>query len=109
MVAEDSTKCDNIYVYDATGINESTTKDLSAVTAYPNPFFDRVTLSNDMPNGRQGVLSIYDVSGRLIKKLDQPSVRVWDGTDTKGMAVAPGVYFVTIENGNVLTQVVKVH
>jgi len=46
-----------------------------------------------------GSLSVYDVSGRLVRTVASPVVVegktkiMWDGTDSKGRKVSPGIYF----------------
>jgi flagellar hook assembly protein FlgD len=50
-------------------------------------------------------LKIYDVSGRLVRQWDYPTIRqsdqvTWDGKDISGQQVPAGVYFVRLETSN---------
>ena len=72
----------------------------------PNPFADRVTIQVD----RAGVrLAVYDQSGRIVRRLDDSGLALvtWDGRDSKGRRVLPGVYFLR-ENGALGPRNVKV-
>ena len=70
----------------------------AALTNAPNPFSDRTTIRVAMARPGVASLAIFDVSGRLVRKLhDGPiaeGVRafVWDGQDDEGRRVAAGVY-----------------
>ncbi len=67
--------------------------------AYPNPFNPRVLFAYDLPAAGRLAIGIYDVRGRLVRRLcdgDAPAGRgevVWDGTDDAGRAVASGAYY----------------
>ena len=67
---------------------------------YPNPFGTAVTVNFAVPEGGKATLSVYDVSGRLVRKLVdekvEPEVQtvLWDGTNNDGVRVGTGVYFV---------------
>ncbi|MCD6162404.1 MAG: S8 family peptidase [candidate division Zixibacteria bacterium] len=62
---------------------------------YPNPFNASTTIKFESDNPSQ--LSIYDVSGRLVKQFDILSTGlnqvVWDGTNRWDKNVVSGVYF----------------
>jgi hypothetical protein len=69
---------------------------------FPNPFNPLTSISYTLPAGVQNfpvMLSIHDVAGRLIRTLvndTQPGgtyTVTWDGTDSRGLGVASGVYF----------------
>jgi flagellar hook assembly protein FlgD len=117
----------------------------SEISVYPNPFSTTTAIKlsgyqatkGDKEIGRQGdvetnfsvspcprvTLSIYDLSGRLIKTLNtergrhgegenvpvSPCPRVpvsvtWDGTDNSGKNVKSGVYFIRLEGDTVITK-----
>jgi len=69
---------------------------------YPNPFNPSTTIRFTVPSkntGKSGVsLAIYDLKGRIVKKLVsgylEPGLHsvVWDGRNAGGMKVASGVY-----------------
>ena len=95
-----------------TGTEEMPTEHLSPViTAYPNPFSTtttitlsgyQATMSNSsiaqLPDS-QIALTIYDLSGRLIKQFTIYDLRftnheiVWDGRDRNGVLLPAGIYF----------------
>jgi hypothetical protein len=65
----------------------------------PNPFNPTTTISIGLPSAASVTLSVFDVSGRLVRTLIDGSVPagfqsfVWDGLNSRGQAVASGVYF----------------
>ncbi len=72
--------------------------------ASPNPFRETATIQYDVPTASRGVsLVIYDISGRVVKRLDGLATRpgrhaaVWDGSNDRGQRVASGVYFYSLE------------
>jgi hypothetical protein len=73
-----------------------------SLTSLPNPFRVRTTISLSCPAGSTGhprSLSIYDISGRLVRILSPHASRltpyeyVWDGRDFQGRSLPGGVYF----------------
>ena len=67
---------------------------------YPNPFSTNTTIEYTLASASEISLSVYDVSGRLIRELvgsveQQPGRHriEWDGQDASGIPVASGVYF----------------
>ncbi|RMH70606.1 MAG: T9SS C-terminal target domain-containing protein, partial [Gemmatimonadetes bacterium] len=73
---------------------------------YPNPFNPKTTLRFDVPQTARVSLSIYDVSGALVRTLVDGEVEagyhqvVWDGTDASGQAVKSGVYVYRLDAGS---------
>jgi hypothetical protein len=72
----------------------------------PNPFNPTTTIRYDVPAAGAIVdLAIYDVAGRLVKRLaagfQQPGAKtaVWDGRNDRGQEVASGVYFYRLRAG----------
>jgi len=69
----------------------------------PNPFRNTTNLSFNMPRDGRAVVRIYDVSGRLVRTVDDsyreagPHQVLWNGSNGSGDAVANGVYFVRLE------------
>jgi hypothetical protein len=69
----------------------------------PNPFNPKTAISFTLPERSLVDLSIYDVSGRLVRTLLHGEMAAgaytgeraapWDGTDESGAAVRSGVYF----------------
>ena len=78
----------------------------------PNPVTVHASIGYALPeHWRSARLSVYDVAGRLVRRLDPTTgtrglVSVdWDGTAGSGERVASGVYFVRLEvDGAVATQ-----
>lgn len=78
--------------------------------AVPNPFNPSTTLSFELPSSGQARLSVFDVSGRLIRTLVDGSLPpgkhevVWDGRDASGRDVGSGTYLGQLEfDGRVAT------
>lgn len=75
----------------------------------PNPFTDRVSVSFAVARGDAGAtpvrLSVHDVSGRLVRVLQQGRAEgsettvTWNGRTGDGARVSPGVYFVRLQAG----------
>ncbi|MCX5753127.1 MAG: PKD domain-containing protein [Candidatus Krumholzibacteria bacterium] len=73
---------------------------------YPNPFNPNTTISYQIPVRSMVNLSVFDVSGRLIRTLvneyNEPGLYAapWDGKDSRGVSVASGIYFSKLQAGN---------
>jgi flagellar hook assembly protein FlgD len=71
----------------------------------PNPFNPSTSISFELPERVMVELSIYDVEGRLVKRLasgiESPGTKTyrWDGRDNKGNPVASGVYVYKLQAG----------
>jgi hypothetical protein len=71
--------------------------------AHPNPFCRATIISFSLPEAGAAGLAIYDVEGRLVKELSHGSLAmghhqvVWDGLDSSGRKVAPGLYVARLE------------
>jgi hypothetical protein len=84
----------------------------TALTVFPNPFKERLSITYQTPAQRRLAMKLYDVTGRLVKQFDVPAYGsfnhvVWDGLDDKGRAVPQGVYFLRLDNpgsGDMLCQ-----
>jgi hypothetical protein len=72
---------------------------------YPNPFNPSTTISFALPQASEVSLSIFNLSGQLVKKLVAGEMNagrhslVWDATDDRGVRVASGVYLYVIKAG----------
>ncbi len=117
MMATDSTKCDDIIVMaEGTGVAEYGTGTPDLFTVQPNPFNQttniRYTIHDSGYKIEESTLSIYDAVGRKIRDFRitpyalQSSVS-WDGRDTAGNMLAPGVYFISDDSGRQIEKVVK--
>ncbi len=73
---------------------------------YPNPFNPTTTIHYDLPAEMKVKLSIYNISGQLVKRLvaDQQvagrySVE-WNGTDENGNTLSSGAYIYRLDAGD---------
>lgn len=117
-------------VHKVTGVEEK--KDLRHKTLdlrllyHPNPFTTSTTITLSLPSaqghkstGTQEIeLSIYDVSGRLVKDFSLTPNHLalgtaisWDGTNSKGEKVPSGLYFYFLKVGRykVIRKIVKLN
>jgi len=75
-----------------------------AVRIAPNPFNPRTVIALALPVSGRASVDIYDVRGRLVRKLineDLPAgdySRTWDGIDDGGQRVSSGVYLVKVRH-----------
>ena len=74
--------------------------------AAPNPARGRMTIRFTLDARRRALLSVHDLTGRLVATLvDGERERgaygvTWDGTDGRGRELAEGVYFVRLSAGD---------
>ena len=72
---------------------------------FPNPFNPSTTITFDLPRPMRVSLSVYSLSGRLLRTLidaDLPAGAAraaWNGTDEKGQPVASGAYLCRMTAG----------
>ncbi|MBD3376800.1 T9SS type A sorting domain-containing protein [candidate division KSB1 bacterium] len=78
---------------------------------YPNPFNPTTTITFSLPEPGEVKLSIYDITGRLVKELvdDYKGAGIhnilWDARDNSGYKVASGVYLYRLEtNGHAFSR-----
>jgi hypothetical protein len=72
----------------------------------PNPFTSETVIHHDVASVVGGAkLTIYDVAGRVVRRIDLPCERpgrysaTWNGRNDRGQEVASGVYFCSLEAG----------
>lgn len=81
-----------------TSVKTSLNRHSFNVVASPNPFVDHIRISIASKEDQQFKAAVYDISGRLIRKLVEPSLTQngfvvdWNGCDEMGKAVASGTY-----------------
>jgi hypothetical protein len=97
---------DEIRVFDPSGVQEFSSLFDSEGTVFfgiaPNPFKHHSQISYQLVRAARVSLSVYDVSGRLVKSLStgdemrEPGYYTvaWDSRDDQGRRVPAGVYFV---------------
>jgi len=128
-----STRCDNLIVQaEGASIAEHDIDREATFSVTPNPFRYKTVISfgkalnvpspeDENPRLSDGTkrtaLKIYDATGRLVRNystnlsnLNKSAMSVcWDGKDSAGNALAPGVYFITEKNSDILVKVVKLY
>ncbi len=76
---------------------------------HPNPFNPSTTIRFDVPKEGRVSVRIYNLSGQLIRTLQDGVASVgthkvvWDGKDNNGHEVTSGVYFYRLEAANTLS------
>jgi len=82
------------------------TPDFNLETNYPNPFNPSTTIKYSLSYDTHVELTIYDVKGRLVRRLisgvekaGEHSV-TWNGKDESGQSVSSGVYFCMLKIGS---------
>ena len=71
-----------------------------ALTAYPNPFNPSTVIRFSLPKTERAKLTVYDVTGREVKVLEDGVLSAGDhGVTLEGSALASGVYFARLEAG----------
>jgi hypothetical protein len=89
-----------------TGVGGGTPRAFALHANVPNPFNPITTIHYDVPApGADVTISIYDVSGRLIRSLVKEHRGAgtwsaqWNGENDRGQGVASGVYFYRMRAG----------
>jgi len=72
---------------------------------FPNPFNAQTEISFDLPLASDVVLSVYDISGRLVASRYFPSISpgthtiIWDSADITGHDLPSGIYLYRLQAG----------
>jgi hypothetical protein len=75
---------------------------------FPNPFNPRTTIKFDLSRSGPVELAVFDVAGRLVKRLVSQSMSagnheaVWEGKDTGGRPASAGVYFFRLKTADTI-------
>jgi len=99
------------------GVPEEPIARVLSLAPAPNPSRGLVALHFALPASGEASLKLFDLSGRMVRKLQQgwlPAgnhVRVWDGHTDHGGAAAPGVYFSKLTAGgrSIIRKVVRLN
>ncbi len=82
-------------------------REFSLAPSRPNPFRSRTDIQFDLPEPTRVRLSVYDVAGRLVKRIVDNEHRpagthtaLWNGKDDSGRVVGAGIYFLRLEAGD---------
>lgn len=87
-------------------VPESEVQELSLITAYPNPFEDRVRIEFKIPEDDIVRIDLFTLKGELVNNiLWAPQVAgsnsaTWDGNNVAGISMANGIYLYTISYRN---------
>jgi immune inhibitor A len=93
-------------IYDPAGVASRTMVDFRIVSINPNPASNGTEIVFSSPHRSVGA-NVYDVAGRLVKTLPVSAAQseagtfeaTWDGKNSRGNMMSPGVYFVRITSG----------
>jgi hypothetical protein len=90
----------------ANGIDQDSKPKSIEFMNYPNPFNSRTLIQYDMKIAGDVDLTIYDASGRAVRRLIRLTKQSagshqisWDGADDSGMRTPSGIYFARIQAG----------
>ena len=76
---------------------------VAITNVYPNPFRESTSISFVLGSRSAVGAGVYDVEGRLVRTLAASVLPAgahelrWDGRDSRGSSVSPGIYFTRIE------------
>jgi hypothetical protein len=88
-----------------TGSGDLGPTSISMSPARPNPFSGSTTVDLFLPRSSPVSLEIYDVAGRRVRMLVSGSLGpgrhtiIWDGINSAGVEVSPGIYFARLISG----------
>jgi hypothetical protein len=106
--ASNNVAYDTVYVrvpanMSAENVNTARTTALSSI--HPNPFNPQTTVEYSLESAERVVISIYSVSGSLVRRLVDETTAAgehhatWDGVDDAGQPASSGMYFVRMIAG----------
>jgi flagellar hook assembly protein FlgD len=81
--------------------------EMITMSAYPNPFNPRTTVTFEMTDAQSVKLEICDMRGRVVKQLHNGMVEagqfeaVWNGTDFSGHILPSGVYLAKLTGNGI--------
>jgi FlgD Ig-like domain len=94
-----------------TGVGDTPHSFTLSLTAYPNPFNPRTTVSYTVPSRGRVSVRVFDASGAFVATLFEGDRSAgaysaeWDGRAANGAQISSGVYFARIEqNGETRTR-----
>ena len=80
------------------------TKASNLLQNYPNPFNSQTTIGLRLESETKGVLSLFDINGRVIKRIEKTWTKGYQEIMIKDQEVhAPGIYFYQFES-NIFTE-----
>jgi len=78
-----------------------------SVVAYPNPGRDQVTFALAQDNGESIIIRIYSLAGEKVAQLTRPS-GVYGPLNWNCAVIAPGIYFVRVEQAGKPIENIKI-
>jgi len=80
------------------GENPGSALNVASLNAAPSPCFGSLSISCTVPPGGQSSIEIYDITGRMIRRLElEPAggalELTWNGQDETGHPVSSGIYY----------------
>ncbi|HEU4334589.1 MAG TPA: FlgD immunoglobulin-like domain containing protein, partial [Candidatus Eisenbacteria bacterium] len=97
------------WLADVTAVASTPSSPGFRVRSAPNPFDPSTVISLSLPNSGATRVEVYDIQGRLVKRLVNVWLPAgnhavtWDGTNDQGRPVGSGVYFSRIESNGLKT------
>jgi len=85
------------------GVDPGTSARVVFAPTMPNPFTSTTRVAFSLPRPGHASLRLYDVSGRLVRTLENGDLqagtysRVWDRKTDKGTTAMAGMYFYRLE------------
>jgi hypothetical protein len=79
---------------------------LQLKSCYPNPFSSSVSINWTQKDSQPAQCDIYNIRGQLVKRFTPSEAKagehsvLWEGEDTQGRKVSPGVYIIKVHSGN---------
>ncbi len=92
-----------VFEQDSTAVEDEVAVPTKALSCYPNPFRDKVTINYTSTSAVSPRLDIYNIKGQHIKSVqnikDSTGIVFWDGINDSGIKVTPGMYFIRLQSG----------
>jgi len=79
---------------------------LQLKSCYPNPFSSSVSINWTQKDSQPTQCDIYNIRGQLVKRFTPSEAKAgehfvrWEGEDTQGRKVSPGVYIIKVRSGD---------
>ncbi|MDP6907851.1 MAG: T9SS type A sorting domain-containing protein [Flavobacteriales bacterium] len=93
------------YDVSTASISNNSPSAIISFNVFPNPSSNSVTIEIESNFSNEAVVEISDLSGLIYRYLkgkfvSEKLVLLWDGTDSSGKRVVPGLYLCTVQSGN---------
>ncbi len=97
------------FLHDLTGLVDPVpqVEGMPGLSSFPNPFNPATTIRYRLPRASRVSLGIYDLEGRLLRRLESGAMRnagehgiEWDGRSDRGRLQPSGIYFARLRAGD---------